>query len=146
MAKKQVKFGVGIGVIVVAMGFLAWLGYGESKTYYHTIAELQTLQGRALKQRMRAGGTVAPNSIRRYTGRVDFVLEGEGKSIPVTYIGSDPLPDTFVDKAQALVEGSLSTDGRFVAEHVQAKCASKYEAAPGGTGGAAVSETQRSGT
>jgi cytochrome c-type biogenesis protein CcmE len=144
--KKQVKFGIGIGVIVVAMGFLAWLGYGESKTYYHTIAELQTLQGRALKQRMRVGGTVAPNSIHRYSGRVDFVLEGEGKTLPVSYVGSDPLPDTFVDKAQALVEGSPSSDGRFVAEHVQAKCASKYEAAPGGTGGAAASPTQRSGT
>jgi len=32
--KKQAKFGIGIGVIVVSMGFLAWLGYGESKTYY----------------------------------------------------------------------------------------------------------------
>jgi cytochrome c-type biogenesis protein CcmE len=144
--KKQAKFGIGMGVIIVSMGFLAWLGYGESKTYYHTIAELQTLQGRALKQRMRVGGTVAPNSIRRYTGRVDFVLEGEGKTLPITYVGSDPLPDTFVDKAQALVEGSPSSDGRFVAEHVQAKCASKYEAAPGGSGGAAVSSTQHSGT
>jgi cytochrome c-type biogenesis protein CcmE len=139
--KKQAKFGIGIGVIVVSMGFLAWLGYGESKTYYHTIAELQTLQGRALKQRMRVGGTVAINSIHRYSGRVDFVLEGEGKTLPVSYIGRDPLPDTFVDKAQALVEGSPSSDGRFVAEHVQAKCASKYEAAPGGT---ATSSTQQS--
>jgi len=33
MAKKQVKFGIGIGVILVSMGFLAWLGYGEAKTY-----------------------------------------------------------------------------------------------------------------
>ena len=146
MLDKRAKFGIGMGLIVVSMGFLAWLGYGESKTYYHTIAELQTLQGQALKQRMRAGGTVAPNSIRRSSGKVEFVLEGEGKSIPVTYIGSDPLPDTFVDKAQALVEGRLGADGHFVAEHVQAKCASKYEAAPGGTGGAAANETQRSGT
>jgi cytochrome c-type biogenesis protein CcmE len=142
--QKQLKFGIGISVIVVAMGFLAWLGYGESKTYYHTIAELQTLQGRALRQRMRVGGTVAPDSIHRFSGRVDFVLEGEGKTLPVSYIGSDPLPDTFVDKAQALVEGSPNSDGRFMAEHVQAKCASKYEAAPGRTGGAAASSTQRS--
>lgn len=144
--KKKAKFGIGISVIVVALGCLAWMGYGESKTYYHTIAELQTLQGRALKQRMRVGGTVAVNSIRRYSGRVDFVLEGEGKTLPVSYVGSDPLPDTFVDKSQALVEGSPNSDGRFVAEHVQAKCASKYEAAPGGTVGAAPSSTQRSGT
>ena len=130
--KKQVKFGMGVGVIVVSLACLAWLGYGESKTYYHTIAELQTLQGNQLSHRMRVGGTVAAGSIRRFTGRVDFVLEGEGKSLPVSYVGSDPLPDTFIDKSQALVEGR-QTDGRFVAEVVQAKCASKYEAAPGGT-------------
>ena len=90
---------------------------------------------------MRVGGTVEPGSIRRASGRVDFVLQGEGKSLPVSYVGSDPLPDTFVDKAQALVEGSLAGDGSFVAEQVQAKCASKYEAAPGGAapGGSAPS-------
>jgi cytochrome c-type biogenesis protein CcmE len=142
--KKQAKFGIGISVIVVSLGFLAWLGYGESKTYYHTIAELQTLNGSARTQRMRVGGTVETGSIRRLSGRVDFVLEGEGKKMPVSYIGTDPLPDTFVDKSQALVEGRPASDGRFVAEHVQAKCASKYEAAPGGTGGAAPSSPQQS--
>jgi cytochrome c-type biogenesis protein CcmE len=142
--KKQAKFGVGISVIVAALGFLAWLGYGESKTYYHTIAELPTLTGAAKTQRMRVGGTVAPGSIRRVTGRIDFVLEGEGKQLPVSYIGTDPLPDTFVDKSQALVEGRPAADGRFVAEVVQAKCASKYEAAPGGTGGTAPKTAERS--
>src|SRR5437762_11768915 len=111
--KKQAKFGVGIGVIVAAMGFLAWLGYGESKTYYHTIAELETLKGSAVSQRMRIGGTVAVGSIRHLAGRVDFVLEGEGKTLPVSYIGTDPLPDTVVDQLQALVEGRPGPDGRF---------------------------------
>ena len=142
--QKRAKFGIGIGIIVASLACLAWMGYGESKTYYHTIAELQVLKGDALKHRMRVGGTVAPGSIHRLSGRVDFVLDGEGKSLPVSYIGSDPLPDTFIDKAQALVEGRPATDGRFVAEHVQAKCASKYEAAPGGKATAATSSTQPS--
>jgi len=68
------------------------------------------------------------------TGRVDFVLLEEGKSLPVSYVGTDPLPDTFVDNSQALVEGKVMGDGRFVAERVQAKCASKYEAVPGQKG------------
>jgi len=130
--KRQAKFGIGIGVIVVSMAFLAWLGYGESKTYYHTLAELDTLKGSARTERMRIGGSVQNGSIHRVTGRVDFVLEGEGKSLPVSYVGSDPLPDTFVDNSQALIEGRPAADGRFVADHIQAKCASKYEAAPGG--------------
>jgi cytochrome c-type biogenesis protein CcmE len=141
--KKQVKFGIGIGVILISLASLAWLGYGESKTYYHTIAELQTLHGADRSHRIRVGGTVAPGSIHRMTGRVDFVLEGEGKSLPVSYVGNDPLPDTFVDKAQALVEGRPAADGRFIAEVVQAKCASKYEAAPGGTATSST-ETQKS--
>jgi cytochrome c-type biogenesis protein CcmE len=130
--QKHTKFGVGIGIIVVSLGFLAWLGYGESKTYYHTIAELPTLNGTARAHRIRVGGTVEPGTIKRLSGRVNFVLAGEGKLLPVSYVGSEPLPDTFVDRSQALVEGSLGNDGSFVAEHVQAKCASKYEAAPGG--------------
>src|SRR3981189_825701 len=126
------------------MGFLAWLGYGESKTYYHTTAELPTLTGAAKSQRMRVGGTGASGSIRHLTGRIDFVLEGEGKTLPVSYVGSDPLPDTFVDKSQALVEGHPRPNGRFGAEVVPAKCASKYEAAPRGAGAAAASSPQRS--
>ena len=130
--QNRAKFGVGISVIVVALAGLAWLGYGESKTYYHTIAEYQALNGSARNHRMRLAGTVAPGSIRHSSGRTNFVLEEQGKTLAVSYIGSDPLPDTFVDKSQALVEGRPAADGSFVAEHVQAKCASKYEAAPGG--------------
>src|SRR5215475_6943439 len=129
--KKQAKFAIGSAVIVVSMGFLAWLGYGESKTCYHTIAELSTLHGTSAAHRIRVGGTVQPGSIQHVTGRTEFVLLGEGKLLSVTYTGSDPLPDSFVDNSQALIEGRLGSDGKFVAEHVQAKCASKYEAAPG---------------
>jgi len=142
--KTRAKFGVGIGVILVSLAFLAWLGYGESKSYYHTIAEYQSLQGSARDHRMRLAGTVAPGSIRHLPGRVEFVLEEQGKTLPVSYVGSDPLPDTFVDKSQALVEGRPSSDGKFVAEHVQAKCASKYEAAPGGDRPAPAATTQSS--
>jgi cytochrome c-type biogenesis protein CcmE len=132
--QNRAKFGVGIGIIVVSLGWLGWLGARESKTYYHTIIELQTVQGSARAHRMRIGGTVEAGSIKRLSGRVDFVLLGEGKSLPVSYVGSDPLPDTFVDKSQALVEGHVASNGQFIAERVQAKCASKYEAEPGSGG------------
>jgi cytochrome c-type biogenesis protein CcmE len=129
--QNRAKFGVGIGIIIVSLAFLAWLGYGESKTYYHTIAEYQVLQGSSRNHRMRLAGIVEPGSIKHLPGRIEFVLEEQGNTLPVSYVGSDPLPDTFVDKSQALVEGRASADGKFVAEHVQAKCASKYETAPG---------------
>jgi len=93
--------------------------------------ELSTLKGSEAHHRMRIGGTVRPGSIARSSGRIDFVIEGEGKSLPVSYTGSDPLPDTFADSSQAVVEGKLAPNGTFVADKVQAKCTSKYEPAPG---------------
>ena len=132
--KTKAKFGVGVGIILISLSTLAWLGARESKTYYHTIAELPTLKGSDARQHMRVGGTVEPGSIVHLQGHVDFVLQGEGKRLAVSYVGSDPLPDTFVDNSQALIEGQAAPDGRFVADKVQAKCASKYEAAPGQQG------------
>jgi len=136
--KGRAKFLIGSGIIVATLLVLAYVGYTESKTYYHTISELSGLKGSELHQRMRVSGNVRAGSIAHADGRVDFVLEEEGKALPVSYTGRDPLPDTFRDGAQALVEGRLTPDGRFTAEQVQAKCASKYEASPGSTPGAAA--------
>jgi len=129
--KAKTKFGIGIAVILVSLSALAWMGAKESKTYYHTIAELPTLDASSSHQRIRVGGDVAAGSIHQMPGRVDFSLTGEGKTLPVSYVGPDPLPDTFKDGAQCLIEGHAMPDGRFVAETVQAKCASKYETGPG---------------
>jgi cytochrome c-type biogenesis protein CcmE len=132
----QTKFVVGAALIVGTLGYLAYSGVSESKTYYHTISELDALKGSALRQRMRVSGNVRNGSIQHLAGRVDFVLEEQGRGLEVSYVGRDPLPDTFNDGAQALVEGHRTPDGKFVAEQVQAKCASKYEASPGGKPGA----------
>jgi cytochrome c-type biogenesis protein CcmE len=134
--KGRAKFLIGSGIIVVTLISLAYVGFTQSKTYYHTISELGTLHGAALHQRMRVSGNVRAGSIEHVAGRVDFVLEEQGKTLAISYTGRDPLPDTFKDGAQALVEGRLTPDGRFNAEQVQAKCASKYEATPNQTPGA----------
>lgn len=133
--QKQAKFVVASAVIVITLGWLGWIGATESKTYYYTVQELEQSGHDAEGRRLRVGGDIRAGSIERLRGRVDFVIEQEGRSLAVSYVGSDPLPDTFVDGAQALVEGKRMPDGRFVAEKVQAKCASKYEAEPGGKPG-----------
>lgn len=128
--KAQKKFAVGSVIIIATLIGLAYVGYTQSKTYYHTIKELATLSPASLRQRMRVSGVVENGSIQHLPGHLDFILAEEGKTLPVSYVGSDPLPDTFKDGAQALVEGNLMPDGHFRAEQVQAKCASKYQASP----------------
>ena len=124
------KFVIGSCIIIATLAALAYTGFTQSKTYYHTITELTTMKSTALQQRLRVSGDVRNGSIVHLPGRTDFVLEESGKTLNVSYAGRDPLPDTFKDGAQALVEGRLMPDGRFVAEQVQAKCASKYQATP----------------
>ncbi|MGH9689203.1 MAG: cytochrome c maturation protein CcmE [Candidatus Acidiferrales bacterium] len=139
--KARGKFIIGSTIIIVALLALAYVGYTQSKTYYHTISELSTLHGQALHQRMRVSGDVLAGSIAHVDGHINFVLEENGKQLPVSYVGTAPLPDTFKGGAQALVDGRLSPQGSFVAEQVQAKCASKYQAAPPGVSAMATGKS-----
>ncbi len=107
------KFLIGSGIIVATLLALAYVGFTQSKTYYHTITELSTLQGASLHQRMRVSGNVRTGSIEHVAGRVDFVLTEQGRDLPVSYVGRDPLPDTFKDGAQALVEGKMHAGQSF---------------------------------
>ena len=79
------------------------------------------------------GGVVTTGSIERHGGQVSFRLSQDAASVPVVYVGNDTLPDTFVGGAQAIIEGNYASSGVFQADQIQAKCASKYQAAPPGT-------------
>ena len=121
-------------LIVVIIGTLVWLAVGginETKTYYKTVAELEQMGQGAIGKNLRVGGDVAEGSIVRQGREVHFTLLWEQHQLPVVYAGIDPLPDTFRDGSQALADGEMGTDGVFRAHKIQAKCASKYEAAPG---------------
>jgi len=130
MKNKKLKFGVGIGIILAVVAWEAISGFQQSKTYYVTVNELAG--GRMARERVRLGGIVAPGSIERRGGQVTFRLAQDADSVPVVYVGTDTLPDTFVGGAQAIVEGEYTAQGEFRAQRIQAKCASKYQAKPQG--------------
>jgi cytochrome c-type biogenesis protein CcmE len=133
--KKYGKFAALIAVVIGTLVWLATAGMSDSKAYYKTIAELQQMGDRAYGQRIRVGGDVAAGSIQRVGNSVVFTLMQDNNThLKVAYTGTDPLPDTFKDGAQALADGKLGTDGVFHARQIQAKCASKYEAKPGQMG------------
>lgn len=127
--KRQIRFAVGIGVILLAIAYFAFAGYQEGKAYYSTIDELTLMGERADGKRLRVAGIVQPGSIVRDGKDVSFTLtQDEAHTLAVRYTGSQPVPDTFKDGSEAIVEGHRQQDGSFEADHIQAKCASKYEA------------------
>jgi cytochrome c-type biogenesis protein CcmE len=137
----SVRIGIAVGVIVCTIGWLAYSGYGSSKSYYVTIAELGGMGDKAYKSNLRVEGFVKPGSIEHNGPHVTFTLNefeshspkaGTGRTLQVIYKGSEPPPDTFKDDSQALAMGTFGRDGVFHANQLQAKCASKY--APGQPG------------
>jgi cytochrome c-type biogenesis protein CcmE len=127
---KYLKFGIATTIIVVALGYLAYTGVQQSKSYYVTIKELRGMDNTVYTKRLRVAGNVEPGSIHRTGLHVEFMLVEQGNKLPVVYTGTEAPPDTFKDNAQALAEGSFGRDGVFHASELQAKCASKYAPAP----------------
>jgi cytochrome c-type biogenesis protein CcmE len=128
------KYGKFAALIAVVIGTLVWLATAEMKdnqTYYKTITELSQMGDRAYGARVRVGGDVEAGSIKHLGKQTTFVLVQDKSRLTVAYGGSDPLPDTFKDGAQALADGKLGRDGTFQSTKIQAKCASKYEVKPG---------------
>jgi cytochrome c-type biogenesis protein CcmE len=145
-AKTYLKFGGATAVIFLLLGYLAYTGVQDSKSYYVTIKELRTMGNTAYAKRLRVAGNVQPGSIKRVGTHVEFVLVEETQTLAVDYTGTEAPPDTFKDDSQALADGSFGHDGVFHAKALQAKCASKYAPKqPGASaGGTPSSEAPKS--
>ena len=128
-----VKFGAAIVVVLLALGYLAYTGVQESKSYYVTIKELRGMGNSAYAKRLRVAGSVQPGSIKRNGTKLDFDLVENDQILHVSYRGTEPPPDTFKDNSQAMASGHFDHDGVFHATEIQAKCASKYAPAQPGT-------------
>ncbi len=128
---RYLRFGSVMVLILLSLGYLAYTGVQESKSYYVTIKELNGMGNAAYAKRLRVAGNVVPGSIRRSGTHVDFTLKENDLLLPVSYNGTEAPPDTFKDDSQALADGSFGRDGVFHARQLQAKCASKYAPQPG---------------
>ena len=138
---KFLKFGVAMVVILLALGYLAYTGVQESKSYYVTIKELHGMGDGAYSKRLRVAGNVQPGSIKRSGTNMSFVLVENDQLLNVVYNSTEPPPDTFKDNAQALAEGTFGRDNVFYAKQIQAKCASKYAPQQNGSGNSPATST-----
>jgi cytochrome c-type biogenesis protein CcmE len=128
MNNAKIKFVLGGALVVAALAWLGFVGFEESKAYYITVQEYSAAESNLHGKTLKVAGDVAAGSIDRTKPQMEFVLENQGKTLRVRYIGKDIIPDTFKDGSKAVVEGRVSQDGIFQARHIEAKCASKYEA------------------
>ncbi|MBI4161906.1 MAG: cytochrome c maturation protein CcmE [Acidobacteria bacterium] len=128
---RRTRFLVAFGAMVVGVGILVGLSFQGSMVYYCTVAEY--VDGPCPgADPVRVNGRVVPGSIQREAGRlgVRFQMTDGVRVLPVAY--AREVPDTFVDRAEVVVEGERDPQGVFQAQVLLAKCPSKYEASDPG--------------
>ncbi len=116
--------------VLIILGGISWLAFSNlsKANYFYNVDELPPLGDRVYSHGLKVKGRIVPGSIEDKGKPVVFTIAENDKELVVHYIGEEPLPDMFKDRAEAVVEGSMGENGVFSANHVQAKCASKYEA------------------
>lgn len=127
MTKTRLKLLIGGAVLAGAIGYLGVTGVRSGWVYYLNVDEYAASE-RAQAARARVHGTVAETDLvcRPAELFASFTLVGETQTLPVVYRG--PIPDLFKAGQQVVIEGTRGTDGRFEADVLMTKCASKYEA------------------
>jgi cytochrome c-type biogenesis protein CcmE len=124
----RTKFIMGGIIIVGALAWLSYTSFQENKAYYITADEYKSMKEKLDGKTFKLAGDVVAGSIDRTKPEMEFVMGSPNTKIRVRYAGKDIIPDTFKDGSQAVVEGIVTPDGVFQARHIEAKCASKYEA------------------
>jgi cytochrome c-type biogenesis protein CcmE len=124
----RIKILVGGIVVAAALTWLGIVGFQESKAYYITVDEYASSKGTLEGKTLKLAGEVVTGSIDRTKPQLEFMIGNPARNVRVQYIGKDIIPDTFKDGTKALVEGKATPEGVFQASHIEAKCASKYEA------------------
>jgi cytochrome c-type biogenesis protein CcmE len=123
-----------IGFLLI-IGGLIYLGstvFQSSLQYYVTVDEFFATPDTYQNKTLKVAGKVKDGSIHKADGSssvYNFVIIGASHEMPVHYKGL--VPDTFKAGGDVVATGKMAPDGTFQANHILAKCASKYEAKMG---------------
>jgi len=150
----RIKFIIGGGLFVAAVVFMVISATQATAEFFMTVREVQESKADLRGENLRVSGAVIGESIAYdvETGELHFVIAhipGDDEEIrdagglsyvlhqavqdpnnprlEIIYQGSPP--DMLRDEAQAILTGTLNTEGQFAAEELLLKCPSKYEEA-----------------
>jgi cytochrome c-type biogenesis protein CcmE len=127
---RKVRLLAGLGVIVIAVAVLLWVGLGRGAVYYYSVSELKA-KGSA--QHVRVSGDLAGDSLSGSGTSFTFTIydrDEPAKTVKILFASA--LPDAFKNEPgfEVVAEGDYDGNGTFAAESLITKCPSKYEASP----------------
>ncbi len=122
---------LGIVMIALVIGLIVGATV-QNSMYYLTVDEFHDRQDKLTGSRVRINGVLVEDSEHWHPEgpRLEFrIQDAQGvHDLPIVFHGARP--DNFQRAASAIVEGSLSPEGVFVADTLLLKCPSRYDEAP----------------
>jgi cytochrome c-type biogenesis protein CcmE len=123
----QKKYLIGGVILVLVAGYLLYLSFGSSVSYYVTVSEFLEQGTELYDTNVRVAGKIADSPV--YWNAEDLELRFDitegGHNLSVIYEGAKP--SGFKAGSNILVEGRCQPDGVFRASQLIMKCPSKYE-------------------
>lgn len=131
--RKRMQLGVGMLIILGAVGYIIFGGLRQAMVYFFTPQEILAKGSSVYGRSVRIGGVVKKGSLVRdpKTLQMSFVITDGVKSIKVFYKGIPP--DLFGEDRGAVVEGTLQPNGTFLATTIMAKHTAEYSPHKEGT-------------
>lgn len=120
------KYIIGAIILCIAAGYLIYLGFSSSTSYYVTVSEFYAQGTELYDTGLRiAGKIIEPINWDSDKVELSFTISEGGQTMPVVYAGV--MPGNFQSDSDILVEGSYDSSGVFKADQLILKCPSKYE-------------------
>ena len=142
---KNLRFVIGVGVIIGAIAYLIITAVRNTAEYYLTVSEAKARQPELSGQMLRVAGRVVPGTVQWDPSSLTLKFAitqpppGDGepgvKTIATTVLApakfnvvsrGQPKPDMFAPGRDVIVEGLLAPDGTIQAHQVLTSCPSKY--------------------
>ena len=138
MNKKNIKFFIGGGAVLVLVGYLAFIGFSKTAAYYLTVDEVISKGDSLIGTNIRMEGLVQEGTIKWDAANIklDFAVFEDSKNeelgigtggYPIKVIYNGIKPDSLIDGVTVIAEGKLVSANTFHANTIMTKCPSKYE-------------------
>ena len=123
----KTKFIILILSIAFSLLAIAFFSSKESSFVLLDASELAVHPDKYDGDNLRVRGIVKIGTVVREGRSAKFIIELDNKEVPVNFTGKELLPDAFKEGVRVRVNGKFK-NGVLIGDHVEAKCASKYEA------------------
>jgi cytochrome c-type biogenesis protein CcmE len=124
-----------LGLLGGGIAYVFSSSVGSEFDHYKHVDEVVSAPAEWNHKHLQMHGFVVPGSIMKRIDRdhaqveYKFAVVNCGATVEARYAGT--VPDTFKDRAEVVLKGTLS-DGKFDATEISAKCPSKYQTKPDG--------------